>query len=390
MKRFALIVLIFSLILSQFGCSGLLADQQVPNALPVTDQQRDMLREYYEAMCLLNNYEKTGFVKFFGKDRIYYDTEALSRYHDYFRNLEGFDELVARDDVKEYIREYFYEEVNWDRKAVIRKFFALEGIKLSEIRVARDDLGNVNRNAECHWTYDKNGYVQRESDANNFFEQIETNPLEIGGYRTYTRDENGRVTQIKYVELTYGNVMALVTPIYDDQGRVIREEVQQKVDLIYIDYTYDEEGRLTTIQANTANELAIYYTYDEQGRVKKEEKVYLSARDVRYVKTMEYFYDENGFLSSAEYRYEGWYPEEGVENLVDGEIQRYLYWDQVNQHRYMCDEQGRLISNSVTYGDKIFRSGDQIGQVASPSSYNHADYTFVYGDYYLYGDREPS
>ena len=357
MKRFALIVLVISLILSQFGCSGLFPEQQAPNALPVTDKERDMLREYYEAMCLLNNYEKTGFVKFFGKDRIYYDTEALARYHDYFRNLEGFDELVAREDVKKYIQEYFYEKVNWDRKAVIRKFFALENIKLSEIRVARDDLGNVNRNAECHWVYDKNGYVQRESDANNFFEQIETNPLEIGGYRTYTRDENGRVTQIKYVELTYGNIEALVTPIYDDQGRVIREEVQQKVDLIYIDYTYDEEGRLTTIQANTANELFISYTYDEQGNVKKEEKVYLGARDVRYVKTMEYTYDERGYLSSAEYRYEGWYPEEGVENLTGGNIQRYLYWDQVNQHRYMCDEEGKLISNSVTYGDKIFRSG---------------------------------
>ncbi len=390
MKRFALIVLIFSLILSQFGCSELFADRPVPNTLPVTDPERIMLREYYEAMCMLNNYVKYGFAKFYGKDRVYYDTEALVRYHEYFKGLEekGFDELVARDDVKGYIREYFYENVNWDRHAVIRRFFALEDMKIKETRVAWDKFGNINRNAECSWVYEKNGNIQQESDANNFFEQIETNPLEIGGYRTYYRDEEGKVTQIKYVELTYGNVEALVTPVYDELGRVIREEVQQKVNLVYVDYSYDEAGRLTTIQANRPDQLTICYTYDDQGRVLKEEKTYLElVRNIRYVKTMEYTYDENGYLLQGVYRYEAWAPEDMFAD-EDGEVLRYLWWDQENLHDYQCDEEGKLISNTVTYGDKIFRSGEQMGQIAAPSSYSTAVFTFTYGDVLLYRDHD--
>ena len=57
-----------------------------------------------------------------------------------------------------------------------------------------------------------------------------------------------------------------------------------------------------------------------------------------------------------------------------------FYNTQTNVHDLTVDSQGRVVSDSVTYGKIIDRDGKE-----TKPDYVSGVYTYTYGDYYFYG-----
>jgi len=115
---------------------------------------------------------------------------------------------------------------------------------------------------------------------------------------------------------------------YDLEGKLIERYTvsPERPRTLALTYQYDANDRLTGIESPAGNGVeTLRYAYDEQGRI---------AREWRHIKTQEEFEIDYMF-----YRYEG-------ERLVAKEATQYgrLEGQRQDWHRYIYDEQGRLVA----------------------------------------------
>lgn len=213
---------------------------------------------------------------------------------------------------------------------------------LIRYRNAHDDIvawGYVNSDGEeelrdhDEYEYDENGkkiYSKSISNSGDYFEveYLSDNTEKGKGY-----DENGRLeveTEVIYDE--YGNPIRSYTIVYDEDGGVIGEIIEDNSDC-----DYDENGKILVCRYRSGSEEIISTTtntYDDNGNMLLSEEVYADSEKTGcYSKSHSYEYDDKNNLISKE---EIW--KSDADTVCRSESYEYQY-----------DENGRKIRQDRRY-----------------------------------------
>lgn len=174
-------------------------------------------------------------------------------------------------------------------------------------------------------------------------------------------DEAGRINKIQ--RGTGNSVSVVITPAYDDQGRMVSGAYQSNDYTHDLSYRYDDQGRLVENTVwNGSNRYQYTYTYDAEGRLVKQVCWYgwnePDYKNYRY--TTQYTYDAQGHLTekvTVEEYYRSWENKFEVEETVT--------------ISYTNDDQGRPVSASITVDGEDNRYASQ-------------DVTYFYEDLYFF------
>lgn len=354
-----------------------------------TQEERDMLRQYYNILCDLNRYLEGHSISAYDENNTRYEgSRALEYYYNQLSALEAVDKWAG---TKYTASEYFSTEINWDRKAVLDSFVIVKDVRLSESKTKTDNMGNVNSSSQMPWTYDENG-VLVYLDSEYYVDRILFN-TRYHSYYQLEYDDSGRLIQKKYV--SGGTVNALETYTYDAAGCLTNIHIKDNSGEYDYACTCDGQGRLTQIAWGKDNfEYTITYTYDTAGHLVKEEKTQYSYYDtakkygqyIAYTWTMEYTYDGSK-LSSGTYTERSWASESKFDGSKWVVTDNYPTWEQQNRYDYTCDNQGRVISYTVTPGNRVYvhdYGSHKAGDIDNTPSYANVTIETVYGDYYIY------
>ena len=221
---------------------------------------------------------------------------------------------------------------------------------------------------------------------------------------TATYDDQGRLTHMEHVnsnEVGDGSYTETADYSYDDQGRLVHVEVKNGDTFSYQwDLTYSDNSCHASCTNSSGNsDLYIDYTYDDEGRVTACNYYTLSFNGL-IEGSLTVSYDPGGRLSSIT----------GTENsaqiMIDatyhhnGHISRIIESDGTTTTTYTYDQDGRLTdceregytpeSASYTYGDgplptgmtrsaggSLTSTGNTV-QVSVPSQNYTSDYTIEY------------
>lgn len=255
----------------------------------------------------------------------------------------GLDELSSSAAV-----EYIYKELTklGDYKDCVQYLerIAIVPDQLLYIKMEEtDNLGNKNKGTDLNYEYDAQGRVTMSEDA-EFLNQLGVfrNTYASGFsqyYVTITYGDDGRIAEYR---LYYVRLREIITPTYDENGRMQSAYHQENESGYTTYFSYDDQGRLSKVW-NDATDSVIYYTYNPDGTLASK----ICDADVRGIGfediTKDYLYDENGTLT-------GWKSESVVPTVE-------------------CDEQGRILREQIVESDGV------------------AVYEYFYGDYYLYAPQ---
>lgn len=175
-------------------------------------------------------------------------------------------------------------------------------------------------------------------------------------------DETGRISQIQ--KGTGNNVSAVITPIYDGEGRMVGGTYQSNSYNWELSYTYDAQGRLAeNIVWNNDDRYWHTYTYDDAGNLVKDVYWYGWGSNYRmYRYTVDYTYDAQGYLVKKE---------QVRENYSDYRNEFTLMWTYT--WIYTNDAQGRPVSAQYTEVDSD-----------GSTSYASQTVTYFYEDLYFF------
>ena len=369
-----------------------------------TEDEWTVLRRYRELTNELLYFVENGSVSLYDDEDNYLDGSAALGY--ILSQLQNFDTAVidkwvgTQYTTTDYIFDRNGNEVNWDIASYLAGFSKLDNVLLEQKRSTLDNMENLSTGSSVEYFYNADGTVQRIYNEDYAFELIETNPWEMSGTREYTYDETGKVTKIRY--MSGETVNYIVTLTYDDNGNVINEHIKQNSGEVDITYEYDDQNRVVKIEhpeyIGNSTIITYNYTYDENGNVIKEEKIshnpqyyiyetYHDMVDSKYIR--EFVYDDNGVLISGSNKYENWeWRSEYHSDTGSWTVIPYIYREQLDQYSFTADSQGRIQTVVVTYGDEVYVSGDNAGQVYDSPNYVSRTFEFVYGDYYFYTSAE--
>ena len=162
--------------------------------------------------------------------------------------------------------------------------------------------------------------------------------------------------------------------------------------------TCDDAGRLIQIAWSEGSyDYTITDTYDDAGHLVKEEKTRYSYYDfsekdgksISETWTFEYVYDGNK-LTTGTYTDRDWARDTEWNGSKTVITDNYPYLEQQNRYDYTCDDAGRVISCSVTPGNKVCVHscyGYEVGDIDGTPSYTNVTIETVYGDYYIYSPK---
>lgn len=287
-----------------------------------------------------------------------------------------------------------YGEIDWDYASYLARVTVVPDVKLTISRTTIDRMGN----AECYddpgdpvWHYNEDGSVASQ-DYSYYFEISHRFEDDIfcangnsgGNGNSFAYDESGKLSKITYFD-GYGKIDRIRTFIYNEAGQIIQENVKSNnLEFDYF-YTYDSDGRPEKISWDGQGKnigycygIDMVYHYDSQGRVVKEEKNlygYNGAISEKYI--MEYTYDSNGKKASATYTAQEWTSNGKGEN-------NHPFVEQIDQHTYVYDQQGRLVTDTIVYGNRYYCDESRYGQEIGKPQFAEAVYEIIYGDYYIY------
>ena len=374
------------------GNNGGGEDTQPPSE--PTQEEQDMLWEYYRILCSLNNYLENGYISTYDQetDTSYSGSGALEYYYNRLLGMEAIDKWVGTEYVSP---DRFSEEINWDRKAVLEGFVILKDMKLSENWSKTDNMGNVSTDNHTPWTYDETGVLIRQgSEYYLYVDRITYSNYNSEFQLEY--DDSGRLIQKKYG--SGDTVNALETFTYDAAGCLTNIHIRDN----YGEYDYactcDDAGRLIQIAWSEGSyDYTITDTYDDAGHLVKEEKTRYSYYDfsekdgksISETWTFEYVYDGNK-LTTGTYTDRDWARDTEWNGSKTVITDNYPYLEQQNRYDYTCDDAGRVISCSVTPGNKVCVHscyGYEVGDIDGTPSYTNVTIETVYGDYYIYSPK---
>ena len=201
----------------------------------------------------------------------------------------GVDSLIleGKEETKKYIGPCRVDSTGAGKNKIIR--YDEYGKTLVEEWVNGED-GAIATTIQYANTYDVRG--------NQLSSERTATPADGWNWKqVYTYDENDKLLSVNI----FGVARREITSIYDDEGRLVREEwdnnVNSHINRVYI-FSYDEKGQLITREKDSMVDgeidLRVTYTYDEDGN-KSAEKWDTDANGfTNFFKT--YSYDEAGNL----------------------------------------------------------------------------------------------
>jgi YD repeat-containing protein len=222
-----------------------------------------------------------------------------------------------------------------------------------------DNMGNESTDREYELVkYNSQGQVTYSETRENF--------RLYGGYSYgelyFFYDETGRITKIQ--RGSGNNVSVVITPAYDDQGRMVSATYQSNDYNHELSYPYDAQGRLIeNIVWNGSDRYWHTYTYDAAGNLVKDVYWYGWGSNYQmYRYTVDYTYDAQGYLVKEVKVYESYSD----------------YWDEYTLQKtytweYTNDAQGRPVRAQYT---ELDRDGS--------TSYASQTITYHYNDLYFF------
>lgn len=262
-----------------------------------------------------------------------------------------------------------------DCKELLDRITIVKDLHLSTVCTDVDNLGNESQYGSVR-IYNEQGQLVTLQNPMNHEDDEHIYGYDFWGHRYYSYDASGVLSTIEcgYIYDNSKDINAVIRYNYDDAGRLVKLESDTASGESYLtEYTYDEQGRVTKITCTGGYySYATEYTYNENGCLVKEvrEEYYSSDMDLVNRTTFEYTLDENGVATQFAELHERSY----------STYSKSFYNTQTNVHDLTVDSQGRVVSDSVTYGKIIDRDGKE-----TKPDYVSGVYTYTYGDYYFYG-----
>lgn len=302
---------------------------------------------------------------------------ALERYQsgsNYY--VEALEKSLDGNDLLAYIYDQFVQLGDYkDSEEYLARFTVLPDVQLSVDYVSTDNLGNQGSVATSTYRYDRDGnptyYFYRMNDDHL------TTQLTLG-YRNHDMhcvyDEQGNLSQLEFGYFyTDSSTLYAVTTFTWEDGKPVSSTTQIDTGGTYdTTYVFDEAGRISeiTLDDSPYNTYVTTFTYDENGNLTQKTSIrYHSSGSLADRHTWTYTLDDNSHPVRMTYSYEYSY-DSGLDAF---------YHTQEDIHEYTCDSQGRILTDTVTYGQIYYRNGD----VTNPISVSTV-YTYTYGDYYFF------
>ena len=329
-----------------------------------TTGQLEQLRLYNTIARALKSYDSEGVINIYNGKENLSGSEALAYCYESLNAMEDIDQWLADD-------KYVDPGTQLDRQKLIKGFDIEKDVVLKQSQTVTDNLGNVSTNSrQVMWHYNGDGTLERIEGAYSLPE-FERFDFSLGTV-FYMYDIDGSVMKLQFGSSSY--VAAVLTPTYDENGRVVSEYVQTNDrDYLYT-YTYDAAGRVEKITWRHSNDqmASLVYTYNEAGQVTKTvQETVLDSNSLPVLTwTREYTYDGQGNLASAVYTETGW-------GHADGKA--YVYQQRVDKAEFWCDDQGRVVKQTITPGVLTFHDGTE-----SKPDYTSQVLEKTYGNYYHY------
>lgn len=275
-------------------------------------------------------------------------------------------------------------EIDWDYESFLSRFTKLENVFLTTHQTVADVLGNSTTQLHGKAAYDAHGNMIHYSSKNNdpalylnFDKEVRYLLKDYCAQYFYDADRISHTAW--YYNGTYksdnlsfdDNPDEISTYTYNAAGNIIHDVVTDLYgthpyhELIY---AYDENNRLVQISLESrqagVSDRTITYIYDANGLLlKRESQHYFTSGSKGDLFTTEYHYDENGHLIRAVHT------EQDSDRITKTE------------YTFTCDEQGRILSQTIVFGDTYSaKTGNLYKAATTPSCV----ITFTYGDYYVY------
>ncbi len=275
-----------------------------------------------------------------------------------------YDEIADRNHSTEYRGSYAWQRLYElfsglgdyrDSAELTARFTILEDRYVGAELLRVDQMGNESKQDNYETvTYNAQGQVTASKVEENF---------RLYGMTTGTMyffyDENGRVSKAQ--EMSGNNVYAIVTPAYDDQGRMVSGSYKSNKYSGELSYVYDDQGRLTENSVWSGSHRYQYtYTYGDQGRLASYVCLEGWNDPIRnyYQHTTTLTYDDQGRLASE--------TTEKIDCIGGG-------LDSTITLTYSYDDQGKLVSAARTQTD-----------YKGNGSYASQTITYLYQDLYFF------
>lgn len=270
---------------------------------------------------------------------------------------EGYENYIQNHEAGAYLLQAFTDLGDYKDSAEIASRFTVLKDMFTRVNVLRaDNLGNTREDYTQSYTYDNQGRLIRSyGDADN------SRYYGIDGTLQLFYGANDRVEKLQY-----GDITAIITPTYDDAGRMVSARAQYNSYANVMTYTYDDQGRIAAIHRDRegdTNKHYVYdyvYTYGDDGKLLQIVKTYYSGYD--YTDVTSYVYDAKGYLveESTKYTRVNWNGQE-----------EYIKTETIS---YSNDANGRPLTATFTTDEKNY-------------SYAKVEYTYVYQDLYYYNQE---
>ena len=260
-------------------------------------------------------------------------------------------------------------------------FTVLENVALEKVYRYTDALGNLVESSRVYYIYNAAGELVSQSMDNGMIP--DHYPCNYGTPE-YTRDENGTLTSVRY--LSGDTVNCVLDYTYGADGQLISEHYRDKDGREYTVTYHCENGVLLRAEGvpyaeGSADTMTVEYSYDAQGNLVKKTGIpdnWESSGSSKFVKTVQYTYDENGRVASVRKTTE--FRIKAHQEDTDFALEQY---QDVREWTYAYDDTGRLIQNTYAYIGNTAPDG-------TPLNGNYRTYTgdTCYGSYYVYTPAE--
>lgn len=346
-----------------------------------TDEERKLLDKYFMIYNYLTKCLDSGLTYVIEDDngQNISGQEALQYCYETLPKLSAIDKWANSDYVNQYS-----EVESWDWEALLQNFTVIENVPLSIQCTVKDNLGNISTQSVTEWKYNANGTVSEIKGEN------EAKPIAHAKHSCVwpEYDAQGRVVK-KTAGWSKNDISAIITYTYDAAGNIVTEHVKTNTDETEYTYTY-ENGRLAKIfwLNEYNNRYTIEYSYDASGKLVKEVKTclryisYIAEWAKNSVTIMDYAYTD-GVLTAGTYTEQGWYSNTMMADWQE-RLYEYVAAERIDQYTYTCDDQGRVLTETVIPGNAVDTYGEGTGEILSKAKYESKTYEHIYGTYYIY------
>lgn len=375
-----------------------------PTSIPVptkpkrpTEREMAVLQQYVDIVKYLWTYEgpnsKLLNVDFQG----YRDQDALIACRNWLLQHPEVDQW------EEFIPTYWDGNFNWNRQEILSRFSCLDDVALGENYTDYDESDPVNERIPLslsRYSYDTDGKMTRRTSPSILWKLITFDPAEGLNHALLIYDEQAVLRQIINACYPDDPHRSIRYTVYDEAGKLIGLDWEWEGKTARIEYTYDEQGRITKVYSpaypGSGDYSVATYCYDDHGNmIRKEERSYnarIASQGEGPVEWMvvvtEYSYDADGVLRSGTRVDQDW--DYGVyfdPETNTNEYGQHLKYEIVDSYQFGYDDLGRLKTMLIKNGDSYHMTGAYAGQMWNEAVYDCQLIEVIYGQYWFFNGK---